>query len=36
MFEHDGLGHDDALGKPYAGQRAELRIPAFDQLAEGR
>ena len=36
MCAHDRLVHDDALGKPHARQRAELRIAAFDELAEAR
>ena len=36
MFTNDRLVHHDALGKPHARQRAELRIAAFDELAEAR
>ncbi len=36
MCTNDRLVHHDALGKPDARQRAELRIAAFDELAEAR
>ena len=32
----DRLAHVEALRKPHAGQRTELRIAAFDQLTEAR
>src|SRR5437016_1368768 len=33
---HDGLADDDPLGPADAGERAELRVAALDQLAEAR
>ena len=31
---HDRLADDEAFGEGHAGARAELRVAAFDQLAE--
>ena len=33
---HERLAHDEAFGPADAGQRAELRVAAFDQLPEQR
>ena len=36
MCANERLVYDDALGKSHARQRTELRIAAFDELAEAR